>query len=254
MNQINSAIRLIVLFTVILLSATSVWAQDVKTHTVERGETLSSIATKYGVSQEEIVKLNPEAAQFLYVGMELKIPGKKVTAPTTAPLDTTRNMITPKAETTSTLLRENKQNNRNPSDFTHFGVFYQSSFEDAGHGFYGIGGIVHAPENWGINFYAGTNMGIIDSSYASILFTIGPAWGYMLNNSTLLSTSFNFIGGSVGQGERKDSKFTWGLSLAPKLIFSLSDKCYPFAGIDFQWSKHVKEISCGFIVGIGFSI
>lgn len=43
-------------------------------HTVNRGETLSSIAQRYGTTTDKIVELNPEAAQFIYVGMELTVP------------------------------------------------------------------------------------------------------------------------------------------------------------------------------------
>ncbi|GAB4522309.1 MAG: hypothetical protein Kow0047_32970 [Anaerolineae bacterium] len=51
-------------------------AAQMGTHTVKPGETLSSIAQRYGVTVEEIVRVNglsnPNA---IYVGQELKIPG-----------------------------------------------------------------------------------------------------------------------------------------------------------------------------------
>ena len=43
-------------------------------HIVDKGETLESIAKKYGTTQEKIIEMNPEAGQFVYVGMELFIP------------------------------------------------------------------------------------------------------------------------------------------------------------------------------------
>lgn len=43
-------------------------------HIVDRGETLESIAKKYGTTPEKIIELNPDAGQFVYVGMELEIP------------------------------------------------------------------------------------------------------------------------------------------------------------------------------------
>ena len=49
-------------------------AQDVKTHIVQRGETIESIAEKYNVSAIDITKANPDAAKFFYKGMKLKIP------------------------------------------------------------------------------------------------------------------------------------------------------------------------------------
>lgn len=48
-------------------------AENVK-HTVARGETLESIAQKYSTTPQAIITLNPDAAQFIYVGMELEIP------------------------------------------------------------------------------------------------------------------------------------------------------------------------------------
>lgn len=52
----------------------SIWAMADVVHIVDRGETLKSIAQKYGVTEAQIIELNPDAAQFVYVGMELTIP------------------------------------------------------------------------------------------------------------------------------------------------------------------------------------
>jgi hypothetical protein len=43
-------------------------------HTVDRGETLTSIAKRYATTEAKIIELNPDANQFVYVGMELLIP------------------------------------------------------------------------------------------------------------------------------------------------------------------------------------
>ena len=43
-------------------------------HTIERGETLESIATKYHVSVDAIKKANPDALDMIYVGMKINIP------------------------------------------------------------------------------------------------------------------------------------------------------------------------------------
>ena len=74
MKEFKNFKRMMTLVVMVLFSIISVFAQTVKTHVVERGETLASIAEKYSVTKEDIVKLNPDAAQFIYVGMELKIP------------------------------------------------------------------------------------------------------------------------------------------------------------------------------------
>ena len=52
-------------------------------HSVERGETLASIAKRYGTTNEKIIELNPDASQFIYVGMELTVPVTEATASST---------------------------------------------------------------------------------------------------------------------------------------------------------------------------
>lgn len=69
--------RLLTLIVVLSIYSLSVFAQSVQKHTVERGETLVTIAEKYSMSKEDLIKANPDAAQFLYVGMELTIPNSK---------------------------------------------------------------------------------------------------------------------------------------------------------------------------------
>lgn len=53
--------------------AVTCYAQEIVTHIVQRGETIESIAGKYGTTADTILRLNPDAADFVYVGMELKI-------------------------------------------------------------------------------------------------------------------------------------------------------------------------------------
>lgn len=43
-------------------------------HTVDRGETLQSSAKRYATTEAKIIELNPDATQFVYVGMELTVP------------------------------------------------------------------------------------------------------------------------------------------------------------------------------------
>lgn len=49
-------------------------AQPTLRHTMGIGETLNSIAQRYGTTEARIIELNPDAADFIYVGMELVIP------------------------------------------------------------------------------------------------------------------------------------------------------------------------------------
>ncbi len=63
------------LVSAVMLFSTAVsgYAQETVTHVVKRGETIESIADRYGTTADTILRLNPDAADFVYVGMELKI-------------------------------------------------------------------------------------------------------------------------------------------------------------------------------------
>ena len=45
-------------------------------HTIEKGQSLYSIASMYGISQADIVKLNPGSDEKIYIGRTLRIPRK----------------------------------------------------------------------------------------------------------------------------------------------------------------------------------
>ncbi|MDR2920727.1 MAG: LysM peptidoglycan-binding domain-containing protein [Tannerella sp.] len=52
-------------------------------HTVERGQTIYGISTMYGVTEDEIYRLNPGSREYIKVGEKLKIPQKEMTASST---------------------------------------------------------------------------------------------------------------------------------------------------------------------------
>ncbi|MCD8290391.1 MAG: LysM peptidoglycan-binding domain-containing protein [Prevotella sp.] len=58
----------------VLVSTLSFAQTRVVNHIVAEGETLESIAQRYNTSVETIIAINPDAAQAIYVGMEMKIP------------------------------------------------------------------------------------------------------------------------------------------------------------------------------------
>ena len=69
------------LFSVLsfFLGTTLAFSQNTVKHIIDRGETLQSIAKRYSTTPERIIELNPDAAQFIYVGMELQIPATETT-------------------------------------------------------------------------------------------------------------------------------------------------------------------------------
>jgi len=64
-------------FTLTLLLLTFsvvVYSQEITTHIVAKGETVSTICSKYGLSEEELLKENPALKNYIYVGMKIRIP------------------------------------------------------------------------------------------------------------------------------------------------------------------------------------
>jgi LysM repeat protein len=69
--------RLLLTTAISAICATTTFAQENQSyfmHTIEKGQSLYSISTMYGVSQSEIVKMNPGCDQTLYAGQRLRIP------------------------------------------------------------------------------------------------------------------------------------------------------------------------------------
>ena len=58
----------------------SLYAQENQSyflHTIEKGQSLYSISSMYGVSQADIIRLNPGCDEKIYAGQTIKIPQKK---------------------------------------------------------------------------------------------------------------------------------------------------------------------------------
>lgn len=86
-----------------LLPFMSIMAQQVS-HTVQRGETLESIAKKYNVSVYALTQSNPDAKDVFYVGMKLVIPNTKATQKEVKTPETEASIVT-----SPTVLQESKQ-------------------------------------------------------------------------------------------------------------------------------------------------
>ncbi len=249
------------------------------THVVQRGETLESIAEYYKVSVDDINKANPNADGMVYVGMKLNIPTNSNTSTKkdiavsndNQEIKETPTTSKSKVATTSPSTKKNYDANKTTidlNDYSFYGLFYRASFEDAGAGFYGLGGTALTTSGWGANFYIGANYGLAEKHFDGVCFYIGPSYGYNFNN-ILLMGSLDFLGTYTGQGKGEQtgtnhngesytytgtkSKFGWGITLSPQIGIKLK-KVTPYFGLDFNWAKGVKKIDVGFCVGVGFDI
>lgn len=66
-----------ILFVLVLILPLYAKAQSVSEHTVSTGETLQTIASKYGVSISELRNMNSGLDDYVFAGMVLKIPSKQ---------------------------------------------------------------------------------------------------------------------------------------------------------------------------------
>lgn len=236
-------------------------------HTVDRGETLASIAKRYATTEAKIIELNPDAAQFLYVGMELIIPNtqEREQAGKTMVHTYSSNTVNQTAKETLSQIYNKEYN---VSDFTFYGISYLAAFDNVDKGYYMFGGEFFSNSGWGGDLQLGFNYGLVDKDYAGCAFLLGPAYGYAHNN-ILVSTSLDFIGtySSTGKSEKTgtnakgeeysylgiDSKFNWGIALMPKAAIKVG-KIMPWLGINAQWAKGADKLSLGFQIGIGFDL
>lgn len=73
----TNLLRKLYLIGIFMLSYLIAYAQEVKTHTVQPGETLARIAQMYGVSESDLLEANPTAKDYFYTGLKLVIPTGK---------------------------------------------------------------------------------------------------------------------------------------------------------------------------------
>lgn len=84
-----------IITAILLIVATASFAQSsMLKHIVARGETLEDIATRYQTTTQIIIQNNPQASQFIYVGMELQIPTPQQPTVTTPQQTQTPNQTT----------------------------------------------------------------------------------------------------------------------------------------------------------------
>ena len=69
--------RIFFLLSFISVSYLSTFAQENQSyflHTIEKGQSLYSISSMYGVSKADIIRLNPGCEDKIYAGQAIKIP------------------------------------------------------------------------------------------------------------------------------------------------------------------------------------
>lgn len=222
--------RLKKVIAVAILTAMSIWpcfAQSGTTkHVVERGETLASIAKLYSVSEDEIVRLNPDVAQFVYVGMELVLPESGTKRQEQASPVKSENALVEQTETSYDASSADDDEFRKWSLTGH--LSYGFTAKPKGNGVSGssFAFTMAAGANYNINHY----------------FYVGARIGYSCYNFNSLSHE--------GIGNYSGLEITnHYIHLPVEAGFRLGDSKFalvPYAGIDFNYVvKCVQEEGVG---------
>lgn len=74
--NIRRMLNIAVVAALLTVGQASVYAQGTKTHTVQRGETVESLARRYGLTPDDILEANP-GLKTIYTGMTIKIPANE---------------------------------------------------------------------------------------------------------------------------------------------------------------------------------
>lgn len=177
----------------LMLASLSMSAQTRLSHTVQRGETIESVAKKYGISVSDLQQANPSTKDYFYAGMKLVIPRKTSTQNTTQTQNSNSSNRVAVTNPSSTKSRNNpikaiKQKVQKPtfhsnldgSDFTSVALTFGSDFTDLVGMTYGIQGQYFLDNGLGATLTVGANYGLEDD--ADVVFRIGPSYVYPLTN------------------------------------------------------------------------
>lgn len=234
-----------------VLFCMSIAGQELKSHTVQRGETIENIAAKYNVSVADIKKANPNIGDLFYTGLKIKIPTTSVIQPVY--FQNNDKNQKPKSRVNQ------KTNDMSERITSTYEVDYSAStFDDIQlSGSYGLS-MTLLP--WKIieNLYCGFrfspfhfNFGLVDSNLSSDLITFGPALGYYFTPTIFLTFPVELTCNIRFEGS--DSKTSWGMAFTPSLYLG-TNKYGIFVGpmFSFPFVEGGTEISTGFRAGIYF--
>lgn len=230
-------------------------------HVVDRGETLASIAKRYATTEAKIIELNPDAAQFVYVGMELIIP-----------LNTSAGN-TPKSSlaTDSVAYKPNIIQNVTPSqnivsngstssestkkDIVRELFFSAISFKDVRtNGSYGFGASFFYGDgtvSFGLHSSFSWNAGLVKIDYSTYRIGLGPAAQTYLTENVFIIMPIDIMCG-IYNGPLDDKIHTaWAMQISPAVY--VGKKRGIFFGPQMAVGFHEKsKPTFGFKTGIYF--
>ena len=248
----------LVLVLILLVASVDISAQSVTTHTVQRGETIESIAKKYGVSVSDLQQANPSTKDYFYAGMKLFIPHKTSTPNATqTPSSNSSNKVAVAAPsmTKNNPIKTFKQKVKMPtlhsdldgSDFTSVAITFGHDFTDLVGMTYGIQGQYFLDDGFGATLTIGANYGLEDD--ADLVFRIGPSYVYPISDMFyLMGTACYSLTMADYSGK---TGMVSGASVIPTIGLSFNRIKVGING-DLHW-RNGGEFGVGAYLSIGYS-
>lgn len=225
-------------------------------HTVQRGENLQSIADKYNVSVDQLVKANPGCDNLFYVGLILNIPESAVTNNTISPSFVEQSKEIENSNLNS--VPEDTYPDKSIDEFEKNRKVFIEEFSYCARSFeyvkesgsYGIA-MTCFPWNIAPKLYAGLNFSPLNYNFGLNDFTydeikLGPAVGYYFTPQTFISLPFTVLC-DVYSDDNNKVKALWGWALAPTLY--VGNGCGLFFGLQFTGGFSSSKVSVGFRTG-----
>lgn len=210
-------------------------------HVIERGETITSIATLYGVSEQDIITANPDVANYIYTGMVLDIPmsdNTKSITPTTNPEQPAVEVQTPSGQNipgttyVSTESDSIETSEEKTANINVIYLLYNGGYKKFDKGFYGIGWKIFNNNGFGLNFALRANYGIVND-LKGISYSIGPAFGHMVKDWLIVDFTLTGVMSMLGVKDG-DLVITGGIHATPGIRLKLGPVQFG-VGFIFGW-------------------
>lgn len=209
-----------------------------KEHTIERGETIESIASSYGLSVQDIITANPGLDDMFFSGMVINIPEKSVSESTStykSPVSTSvpsssgiseqssynsniGNPITASVPQTQSSYVEN--DGVVPSDFDNFYLTYFAPFEGGFKGNYGYGYNFFFTKGIGLMFGMYANYGIFKEG-KGLGWQFGPQYGYVIHPNIMIDLKMKGFVQYYDFSFYDKLQVTGGILFTPEFLFRL---------------------------------
>lgn len=222
-------------------------------HTIQRGETIESIAKKYNVDPKEIIAANPTIKDMFYAGMIIVIPERQE--------DPSREVLQTTAQN-NPQVPNNKVNDINyieevgtitPADFSAVWISYEAPFDLFKYGYYGIGFSTYSPSGFMGSFSVHGNFGLVEDG--NLKFKFGPGYGKVLHPNIMMSASllgFTETYDAINEKGSKTQKITGGIVVQPAITFRAEKFTLTF-GYDLGWCKGYSDLYHNAVFRLGYN-